>query len=328
MQNRVIAPPQTWEEALPRLSPAVRAAIRRDEPMARHTTLRVGGPADYFFLAAEADSLAEVAALAQRFALPHFVLGEGSNVCVSDAGVRGLVLRNACRQAEIGPQTRVDAGVNFMRLFLKTLQAGLSGLEFAVGIPGTVGGALVSNAGAYRANICDLVEEIEVVEGGERKRVGPEWMGFSYRDSRLRRAGCPPAALVGVTLRLTPASHCRVRLKAKDLQQQRLLKQPWLPSAGSFVKNVYDRALAESLSTLPAPMKEAGVVPTAYLSEACGCKGLIIGGAAISARHANFIVNRGGATAADIRALAETMKARVWERFGVRIEEEVLYVGD
>jgi UDP-N-acetylmuramate dehydrogenase len=320
--------PQNWEEALPLLSPSVRATLRRDEPLRSYTTLRVGGPADYFLNATDTDTLAEVAALAQRYALPHFVLGEGSNVCVSDAGVRGLVLRNTCRQAEVGPTTRVDAGYNFMRLFLKTLQAGLSGLEFAVGIPGTVGGALVSNAGAYRANICDLVQEIEVVEGGERKRVGPEWMGFSYRDSRLRRAGGESAALLGVTLRLTPAPHAQIRLKARDLQMRRILSQPWQPSAGSFFKNVYDRALAESLPNLPAPMKQAGVVPTAYLSEACGCKGLTCGGAAISPKHANFIVNRGGATAADIRTLAEIIKMRVWERFGVRLEAEVLCIGD
>src|SRR5579862_1960683 len=176
----------TWQEALSQLSPSVHAAVRVGEPLCRYTTLRVGGPADYFVNATDTEMLAEVAALAQRRGLPLFLLGEGSNVCVSDAGVRGLVLRNACRSLKVGRVTRVDAGYNFMRLFVKTLQASLSGLEFAVGIPGTVGGALVSNAGAYRANICDLVQEIDVVEAGERKRVGPEWMEFAYRDSRLR----------------------------------------------------------------------------------------------------------------------------------------------
>src|SRR5205085_5781859 len=138
-------------------------------------------------------------------ALPHSLQGEGSNVCISDAGLRCLVLRNGCQAAEIGPLTRVDAGHNFMRLFLKTMRAGLSGLEFAVGIPGTVGGALVSNAGAYRANICDLVREIEVVEAGERQWVGAEGMEFSYRDSRLRRDGGRPATVLSLTLELTPA---------------------------------------------------------------------------------------------------------------------------
>jgi UDP-N-acetylmuramate dehydrogenase len=318
----------TWEQALDLLSPHTASLVRRAEPMRNHTTLRVGGPADYFVAAPDADILSEVAIAAQRYALPLFLLGEGSNVCVSDAGVRGMVLMNACRRAEIGPTTHVECGHNLMRLFVKTMRAELSGLEFAVGIPGTVGGALVSNAGAYRANICDLVQRVEVVEGGERRWVDPEWMEFSYRDSRLRRNGSDPTVLVSVLLALTPASKTAIRLKAKDLQLQRILKQPWEPSAGSFFKNVYDHALAASLPSLPDSMKRAGVVPTAALSEACGCKGYSIGGAAISPRHANFIVNRGGATASEIRAVAEYMKQAVFEKFGVRIEEEVMYIGE
>jgi UDP-N-acetylmuramate dehydrogenase len=320
--------PFSWEQALAQLRPETRAQVRRDEPMARHTSLRVGGPADYFINATDTDTLAEVAALAQRLRLPHFLLGEGSNICVADAGVRGLVLRNACHYAHIGPETSVDTGHNFMALFVKTMQAGLSGLEFAVGIPGTVGGALVSNAGAYRGNIGDLVQEIEVVYEGERRWVTPDWIQFSYRDSRLRREGGDAAALIAVTLRLTPAPKRQIRLKARDLQLQRLLKQPWEPSAGSFFKNVYDHALAASLPNLPAAMKQAGVTPAAYLSEACGCKGFSVGGAAVSPKHANFIVNRGGATAGEIRKVAETIRKRVLERFGVALEAEVLYVGE
>jgi UDP-N-acetylmuramate dehydrogenase len=318
----------SWDKALEQLRPETRAQVRRDEPLCRYTTLRVGGPADYFINATDTNVLAEVVALAQRLPLPHFLLGEGSNVCVSDSGVRGLVVRNACRNASIGPETCVDTGHNFMGLFVKTMQAELSGLEFAVGIPGTVGGALVSNAGAYRGNIGDLVRRIEVVYQGERSWVEPEWIEFSYRDSRLRRQGGDIAALVAVILQLTPAPKRQIRLKARDLQLQRILKQPWEPSAGSFFKNVYDRALAASLPNLPSAMKQAGVVPAAYLSEACGCKGYTVGGAAVSPKHANFIVNRGSATAGEIRQVAEYVKKRVFERFDVRLEEEVLYVGD
>lgn len=315
---------------MPSLSPQAQAAIGRDEPMARHTTLRVGGTADYFLAAGDTDIFAEVVVAAQRYALPYFLLGEGSNVCVSDRGVRGMVIKNACTHAEIGQITHVDCGHNFMRLFLKTLRASLSGLEFAVGIPGTVGGALVSNAGAYRANICDLVREIEVVENGERKRVAPDWMEFSYRDSRLRREGSTRsvAALVSVTLELTPSLKNPIRTKAKDFQMQRILKQPWEPSAGSFFKNVYNQLLADALPNLPDSMKRAGVVPAAYLSEACGLKGYTVGGAGISPKHANFIVNRGNATASDIRAVADEVKRRVSERFGVALEEEVMSLGD
>lgn len=296
--------------------------------MCDHTTLRVGGPADYFLNATDVDTLAEIVMLAQSRNLPYFLLGMGSNMCVSDRGVRGLVIRNACCAAKIGPTTHVDAGHNFMALFHKTMRAGLSGLEFAVGIPGTVGGALVSNAGAYRGEICGLVECIEVIEGGARRWVGPEWMGFAYRDSRLRRGEAAPATLVSVKLRLTPAPKTQIRLKARELQMQRILKQPWEPSAGSFFKNVNDQALAESLPGLPEMLRKLGKVPAAFLSEVCGCKGYQYGGAAISARHANFLINRGNATAEDVRHVAEHVKARVRERFGVELEEEVLYVGD
>ena len=317
-----------WEQALPSLSPRTRALIRQNEPMRDHTTLRVGGPAEYFLNATDTDMLAETVALAQRYNLPHFLLGMGSNVCVSDRGIRGLVIRNACRDAVIGIETHVDAGHNFMELFHKTMRAGLSGLEFAVGIPGTVGGALVSNAGAYRGEICGLVECIEVVEGGARRWVGPDWMAFSYRDSRLRRGGAAPAALLSAKLRLTSAPKTQIRLKATELQRQRILKQPWEPSAGSFFKNVNDHALAQSLPDLPDMLRKLGKVPAAFLSEACGCKGWQHSGAAISAKHANFLVNRGNATADDVRAVAEQVKARVYARFGVLLEEEVLYVGD
>jgi UDP-N-acetylmuramate dehydrogenase len=319
---------ETHELFLSKLPDRLQGAIRRDEPLRKYTTLRVGGPADLYFQAANADDLAAVAAAAQSANLQYFLLGGGSNVCISDKGVRGLVIHNLCRACEVGPVTRVDAGHNFMSLFLKSARASLSGLEFAVGIPGSVGGALVSNAGAYRQNICDLVVDIDVVEEGERKTVGPDWMAFSYRDSRLRRPNASPAALVGVTLRLAPKPRTEIMARARDNQRQRIFKQPWYPSAGSFFKNVYDRTLAEQLPELPAPMKEAGVVPAGYLSAACDCKGLTVGGAQISRRHGNFVVNRGNATADDIRQLTGIVKQRVFDRFGVKLEEEVLYAGD
>lgn len=318
----------SWAEFLDSLTPPIPAEIRNKEPLWRFTTLRVGGPADLYFRATRADDLAEAAAAAQRFAVPYFLLGGGSNVCISDRGVRGLVIHNECVRCEIGTTTYVDAGYPFMQLFLDSARASLSGLEFAVGIPGTVGGALVSNAGAYRQNICDLVESIDVVEGGERKSVGPEWMGFSYRDSRLRKPGGPPATILGVTLNLKPKPRPEILARARDNQRQRIFKQPWYPSAGSFFKNVYNRELADLLPDLPVPMKEAGVVPAGYLSGAVGCKGLAVGGAQISRRHANFVVNRGLATASDIRSLTGIVKQRVFERFGIELEEEVLYVGE
>jgi UDP-N-acetylmuramate dehydrogenase len=272
--------------------------------------------------------MAAVIAAAQQVGITYFLLGGGSNVCIGDRGVRGLVVHNRCRFASVGTTTTVDSGYAFWTLFQKAAQLSLAGLEFAVGIPGSVGGALVSNAGAYRQNVCDIVREIDVVEEGVRKTVGPEWMGFSYRDSRLRRPEPTSAALIRTTMVLSLGSRREILARARDNQRQRIFKQPWLPSAGSFFKNVYDKELVEQVPDLPASMKQAGVVPAGFLSAACGCKGLRVGGAQISRRHGNFVVNRGDATAQDIRTLTGIVKERVHERFGVRLQEEVMFVGD
>ena len=302
-------------------------AVREFVSLQPRTTLLVGGPAQYLVTAYDATQLAEASVLAQQLAIPYTVLGSGSNVLVSDRGVPGLVIHACTGRMKVGEETRVDCGVWFQDLFLSTAQAGLSGLEFAVGIPGTVGGALVSNAGAYRANIGDLVTSLEVVEDGRLRQVGPDWLEFSYRNSSLRR-GTREGVLISVTLRLAPDDPVAIYARASEFQRQRRLRQPPGPSAGSFFKNVYDRSLAENLPTLPAEMKQAGVVPAGYLIMEAGLKGECVGGAWVSPRHANFLMNRCGATAQDLRTLAELVKRRVHDRFGVLLEEEVLYVGD
>lgn len=296
--------------------------------MYQHSTLRVGGPAEYFYRATDRSKLVEIVKSAQDHEIPHILLGDGSNVCIHDSGIRGLVIRNSCAAIELCESTRVDAGHGLSQLFLKSLHAGFTGLEWAVGIPGTVGGALVSNAGAYGGNICDLVESIEVVEKGVFKIVGPDWMEFSYRDSRLRRDATRPACLIGATLKLSSGCRAEIRRTARDIQMQRILKQPWEPSAGSFFKNIHDKQFAINMPDLPENLKARGVVTSAFLLDRCDCKGLRVGGAAISRRHANFVVNCGGATAADIRGLASEARARVHTRYGIDLSEEVLYLGD
>jgi UDP-N-acetylmuramate dehydrogenase len=258
------------------------------------------------------------------------VLGWGSNVLPSDFGVPGLVLVNDARSIEVidGGDVLADAGCGFQELFLKSAQRGLSGLEFAVGIPGTLGGALVSNAGAYRSCVSEVLTEIEVISDGVRKWVEPSFMQFSYRDSILRSPHPPPVALLRVRLRLTPAAPAMIYNAAREYQRQRISKQPAPPSAGSFFKNVYNADLAASLDTLPDALKSAGVVPAGYLIEAVGLKGLRHAGAMLSARHANFMLNVGNATASGIRSLAEFAKGRVNQVFQVELEEEALYLGD
>lgn len=294
------------------------------------TTLRAGGAADWFAQVRSVDTLAHLVAQVHHSGEPLTVLGSGSNVLPADEGVDGTVLINETRGLSVDRATgkvEVDAGASFQELFLKTAQERLAGLEFAVGIPGTVGGALVSNAGAYRSNVSEFLTEIEIVFEGERKWVAPEWMEFSYRDSVLRRANPPRAVMLRMRFQLPEGKSKDTYDEAREYQRQRIGKQPPSASAGSFFKNVVDQELADRLPTLPPRLKEAGVVPAGYLIENVGLSGHRIGGAMLSPRHANFIVNVGGATATEIRDLAALARWKVQEAFGVMLEPEVLFLG-
>jgi UDP-N-acetylmuramate dehydrogenase len=248
----------------------------------------------------------------------------------SDDGVSGLVILNRARRIAVAKTGEVlaDTGCAFQELFLKTAQAGLHGLEFAVGIPGTLGGALVSNAGAYRSNVSEFITRLEVVSEGERKWVEPEFMEFSYRDSILRRSDPPKLVVLRVEMKLPVGCQKAIYDEAREYQRQRISKQPPPASAGSFFKNVNHPELSQSLPGLSDGMRNAGVVPAGFLIEAAGLKGFRMGGAMQGARHANFILNVGNATAFEIRRLAEHTKGVVMEKFGVQLEEEVLYLGD
>jgi UDP-N-acetylmuramate dehydrogenase len=304
-------------------------ALRNDEPMSRHTTLKVGGPALWFWAASDIEELAKVLDVCTQNDVPYLFIGHGSNLLMSDTGYPGLVIQNRCKGTSIGDETYTESGVSFGSLFYQTAKAGYSGLEWAIGIPGTVGGALVSNAGAYRGNIGPLVRSVRVFAEGLDQTVGPEWMEFSYRDSRLRRSGVGRTVILSCMLHLEGGGDPETIIaEAKIYQEQRRAKQPYAPSAGSFFKNVNDKTLAESLPGLPQGMKGAGVVPAGYLIEACGLKGLTVGGAQASEKHANFLINAGSATASDLRTLAAHIRECVADRFGVTLEEEVLYVGD
>jgi len=295
-----------------------------------YTTLRAGGDAEVFVRAQTADELADAAAWGQREGLRTTYLGSGSNILPSDQGVPGVTIINEARRITIDDNGEVeaDSGALFQELFLKTAQAGLGGHEYAVGIPGTVGGALVSNAGAYRSNVSEFLTSVEIVHQGVRRWVDPSWMEFSYRDSILRRPMAPNCALIRVRFRLKHRDPKEIYDEARDYQRQRISKQPPPASAGSFFKNVNDMLLAESLDSLPERLKKAGVVPAGYLIEKAGLQGHRIGGAAFAPRHANFVINIGRATASDIRRLADTGRLAVYEKFGVMLEEEVLYLGD
>lgn len=294
------------------------------------TTLRAGGKAERFCRAADIAELSEVVAKAHHENWPLTILGSGSNMLPSDDGVPGLVILNQARRIAVARTGEVlaDTGCTFQELFLKTAQAGLQGLEFAVGIPGTLGGALVSNAGAYRSNVSEFITRLEVVHDGERKWVEPSFLEFSYRDSILRKPNPPKIGVLRVEMKLPVGDPKSIYDEAREYQRQRISKQPPPASAGSFFKNVHHAALAQSLPRLSDGMRKAGVVPAGFLIEAAGLKGFRMGGAMQGARHANFILNVGNATAFEIRRLAVHTKGVVQEKFGVELEEEVLYLGD
>ncbi|MBX3096545.1 MAG: UDP-N-acetylmuramate dehydrogenase [Fimbriimonadaceae bacterium] len=298
--------------------------------MSRWTTLRAGGPAEWFLVVRSADEFANALIGAFDQGIDAIPVGWGSNMLVSDLGLSGLTILNLACQIVFGTEGEVivDTGIGFQNLFIACAQRNLGGLEFAVGIPGTLGGALVSNAGAYRSNVSEFIEELEVVDHGERKWVKPEFMGFRYRDSILRQETRLPISVLRVKMRLPTKPGKDIYDEARDYQRQRISKQPASASAGSYFKNVYDRELAEQLPQLRGDLKAAGVVPAGVLIEAVGLKGARFRGGMLGARHANFLLNVGGANATDLRHLTEFAQKRVRDAFDVELEPEVLFLGD
>ena len=295
-----------------------------------YVTLRAGGPAQRIAECRSADDLESAVRFSHEHGDSITMLGWGSNVLPSDRGISGNTLLNLATELEISKDgsVSVETGCGFQDLFLKTAQAGLRGFEFAVGIPGTVGGALVSNAGAYRSCISEHLVGLEVMVEGKRTRVSPDWMHFSYRDSVLRGTNSLNAILLRAFFKLPHGDSMAIYADAREYQRQRISKQPPSASAGSFFKNVQNESLAESIPGLTDGMRQAGVVPAGFLIEAAGLRGYRHGGAMFGQRHANFILNVRDASATEIRELAEFGKRAVFDRFGVELEEEVLYLGD
>jgi UDP-N-acetylmuramate dehydrogenase len=287
--------------------------IKTDEPLARHTSMKIGGPADYFIEAEHETGLAELLRTLGRRGVKFCLLGNGSNVLVSDRGVRGAVIhlagdfkRAAWREENETARAEVGAAYAVTQLVREAARKGYAGLEFAEGIPGTVGGALFMNAGAYGSEFEKIVDQVEAMTAqGEPLRWSREEMTFSYRDSHL------PAGTVvtRVRLRLRRAGGEEVGLKLRELVGRRKSSQPsGYPNSGSMFRN--------------PPGDYAG-----RLIEAAGLKGKRIGQAQISERHANFIVNLGGAKASEVRQLMELAESEVRRRFGVELVAEVKWLG-
>ncbi|MGH7855343.1 MAG: UDP-N-acetylmuramate dehydrogenase [Candidatus Binatia bacterium] len=284
------------------------------EPLARYTSMKIGGPADYFIEVTNDATLANLLRALERNGVDYYLLGNGSNVLISDGGVRGAVIRLAgefktveWREVADGVYVNVGAAYAVTQLVREAARKGYAGLEFAEGIPGTVGGALYMNAGAYGSEFEKVVDRIQgMSRAGEPMWFSRQEMTFSYRDSHL------PAGTVvtRVGMRLQQGEVARVGSKVRELTSKRKGSQPsGFPNSGSMFRN--------------PPGDYAG-----RLIEAAGLKGKRIGQSQISERHANFFVNLGGAKAGEVRQLMKLAQAEVREKFGVELEAEVKLVGD
>ena len=286
----------------------------RDEPLARFTTMRVGGPADLFATAHNAFELRALVRFARARELPHLVLGRGSDVVIADAGVRGLVIQVRAEGSRVdGERYIAESGVQMARAATEAQRAGLTGLEFGLAIPGTIGGAVWANAGAHDTDVATILESARVLAGdGSETDIPAGEMAFGYRDSRFKH-GAPGVAaelILEATFRLAVADPDTIKERLDEIRRWRQAHQPLgLPSAGSVFRN--------------PPGDSAG-----RLIDAAGLKGLRVGGAVVSDKHANFIVNDRKGTASDVRRLAELVRAEVEARDGIRLELEIELLGD
>ena len=317
-----------WTE----LKQALGERARIDEPLSRHTTSRIGGPADGLVEATSADELRDLVLLARRHQVPVFMLGGGANILVSDAGIRGLTILNKARRLEFleGGRVRAESGVLLPTLARECIAHGLTGLEWAIGVPGTVGGAIVGNAGAHGRDTAADVKRVWILDPDDTVRVwGAEELEFEYRSSRIKRVWehggkaegekgrreegenetrNTQYVVLAAEYELAQGDRVALEQKAAEFNEYRRRTQPPGASMGSMFKN--------------PPGDAAG-----RLIDAAGLKGTRIGNAEISKAHANFFVNLGGATASDVKALIDLARQRVKEQFGVELVLEIELIG-
>ncbi len=295
-------------------APAPPSGVERDYPLARLTTVRTGGPADWFAAPAVTEALVELLRWAEAEGLAVGAIGSGSNLLVADDGFRGLALKLEGDLATIerdGDGILCGGGARLPTAATRAAGWGLSGIEFGVNIPGTAGGAVRMNANAYGGQLARVLEWVEVCTPAGVERRPPERLGFDYRSSNLRAGEVVSRA----AFHLRPGDPEEIRATMASMRQRRHEAQPkGIKTFGSTFKNPEDER---------AEGRSAG-----QLLEAAGCRGLEQGGARFSVKHANFVENRGDATTADVLALMAAGRRRVHERFGVELEPEVQVLGE
>ena len=282
-----------------------------DEPMKRHTTFRIGGPADFFLLPSTVDEVGGILEICREEELPYFILGNGSNLLVSDKGYRGVIIqlyRNFSNISVEGNEICASSGALLSQIAAAARNASLTGFEFAGGIPGTLGGAVFMNAGAYGGELKDVLKEAVVMtEQGEILTLPVEKLEMGYRTSRIKKAGY---LVLEARLVLEQGDMDKIRDITKDLTEKRVTKQPLeYPSAGSTFK------------------RPEGYFAGKLIMDA-GLRGYQVGDAQVSEKHCGFVINKGNATAADVLTLIENVREKVQEQFGVTLEPEVKFLGE
>ena len=287
-----------------------KSCILEQEPMSKHTTFRIGGPADYLLEPENVEQLLAVREILQEAGIPCFLLGNGSNLLVSDEGYRGAILKVGSRMSTItveGNRLITGAGALMSQVAKAAWEHGLTGVEFASGIPGTIGGGITMNAGAYGGELRQVVTRVQVVTPqGEIRELTNEAMKFGYRHSIVKEQ---PLIVTEVELELQPGDKEQIKNLMDDLATRRREKQPLeYPSAGSTFKR-------------PEGYFAGELIMKADL------RGFQMGRARVSDKHCGFVVNMGGATAADVRAVIQAVQSRVWDCFQVKLEPEVIFLG-
>lgn len=285
--------------------------VLTDEPMKQHTTFKIGGPADYFLVPETGEEVGEIIKICRKTDTPYFILGNGSNLLVGDGGYRGAVIqvyRNMSAVTVEGTTITAQAGALLSAVAAAAKNASLTGFEFAGGIPGTVGGAAVMNAGAYGGEMKDVLVEVTVMDAeGKIFAIPAEKLELGYRTSVIKKAGY---IVLEAKIRLKEGDQEAIRERMKELTIQRTTKQPLeYPSAGSTFK------------------RPEGYFAGKLVMDS-GLRGYQVGGARVSEKHCGFVINAGDATAKDVRTLMDNVRDIVYEKYGVTLEPEVKFLGE
>lgn len=285
--------------------------VKKDEPMKSHTTFRVGGPADYFVTPQTAEEVAKVIEACTQEKVPYYIVGNGSNLLVSDKGYEGVIIQIYKQMNQVkmeGAQIHAQAGALLSMIAKRALDAELTGFEFAAGIPGTLGGACVMNAGAYGGEMKDVLKSVTVLtDKGEVKTLAKEELELGYRTSVIAKKGY---IVLEAVLELQKGEKEKIQAVMDDLKERRVTKQPLeYPSAGSTFK------------------RPEGYFAGKLIQDA-GLRGFQVGGAQVSEKHCGFVINKDQATASDVMNLMNQVSDKVYEEFGVRLQPEVKRLGE